>query len=345
MTMRATIIGGSGYIGGELIRLLLFHPHIKLDQVLSRSLAGQYVHSIHPNLRRVTDLQFAHPDKMHPCDVLFLALPHGETANAIQRYSQLAHTIIDCSADFRLKDPLVYQRWYTNQHPAPEWLPRFIYGLPERHRQELATSQFASGVGCNATVLTLALGPLADAGMLERVVADIKVGSSEAGAGSTPSSHHPERSGTVRVYSTHTHRHLAEVEQELGPIPIQLTLTAIEMVRGVHLTAHCSLRPEMRLEELRQVWSLYRQAYGQEPFIRLVTNKQGLYRYPEPKILAGSNYCDIGFSLNENGDHLIVIAALDNLMKGGAGTSVQTMNLMLGFDEATGLTFPGLHPI
>jgi N-acetyl-gamma-glutamyl-phosphate/LysW-gamma-L-alpha-aminoadipyl-6-phosphate reductase len=345
MTIQAAILGGSGYIGGELMRLLHFHPNIELDQVFSRSQVGKYAHSTHPNLRGTSNLQYQHPEKLRPCDVLFLALPHGEVAEAIQAYSEQANVIIDCSADFRLRDPADYQRWYGYQHPAPQWLQRFVYGLPERHRADLPGSSYASGVGCNATVLNLALGPLVDAGMLERVVAEIKVGSSEAGSNPNPSSHHPERSGTVRVYSTHFHRHLAEVEQELGPIPIHLNLTAIEMVRGVHLTAHCFLRPDSHLEGMRQVWSLYRQAYGQEPFIRLVTSKQGLYRLPEPKILAGSNYCDIGFSLNEDGDHLVVIAALDNLMKGGAGSAVQSMNLMLGFEETAGLTFPGLHPI
>jgi N-acetyl-gamma-glutamyl-phosphate/LysW-gamma-L-alpha-aminoadipyl-6-phosphate reductase len=180
---------------------------------------------------------------------------------------------------------------------------------------------------------------------VERVVADIKVGSSEVGAASNPSSHHPERSGAVRVYSPLKHRHLAEVEQELGSIPVHLTVTAIEMVRGIHLTAQCFLQPGSERGELREIWRLYRQAYEGEPFIRLVSSRRGLYRYPEPKILAGSNYCDIGFALDEGGSRLVVIAALDNLMKGGAGTAVQAMNLMLGFDEQIGLTFPGLHPI
>jgi N-acetyl-gamma-glutamyl-phosphate/LysW-gamma-L-alpha-aminoadipyl-6-phosphate reductase len=193
--------------------------------------------------------------------------------------------------------------------------------------------------------LNLALGPLVDAGWLKSAMADIKVGSSEAGAEARSSSHHPERSGAVRVYSTGDHRHLAEVEQQLGPVPIHLTVTAIEMVRGVHLTAHCSLSTEHGSIDIRQVWGLYRQAYGEEPFIRLVAKRQGLYRYPEPKILVGSNYCDIGFALSENANTLVVMAALDNLMKGGAGSAVQCMNIMFGFEERVGLEFSGLHPI
>ena len=345
MSVRISIIGGSGYLGGELLRLLLFHPQVEVDQVSSRSHAGRYLHSRHPNLRGITDLRFCHMEQVTPCDVLFLALPHGEVAGEIQHYTSLAERVIDCSADFRLRHSEDYLRWYGWDHPMPEWLDRFVYGLPERHRQSLHTANYVSGVGCNATVLNLALGPLADAGWLDRVTAEIKVGSSEAGARQNPGSHHPERSGVVRVYSPAGHRHLAEVEQELGNVQVHLVMTAVEMVRGAHLTAHCFLRPEIPVRTMRDVWGLYREAYGEEPFIRLVAERRGLYRYPEPKVLSGSNYCDIGFALDTEGQILVVIAALDNLMKGGAGTAVQAMNLMIGLDERTGLAFPGLHPI
>jgi N-acetyl-gamma-glutamyl-phosphate/LysW-gamma-L-alpha-aminoadipyl-6-phosphate reductase len=306
---------------------------------------GTPIAETHPNLRRFTSLTFTHPNELQPCDVLFLALPHGEAGSQIEKFSSVAEHIIDTSADFRLKNPEAYQRWYGKEHPTVPWLPKFQYGLPERNRDALVTANYVSGVGCNATVLNLALGPLADAGWLEKVVADIKVGSSEAGAATRPGSHHPERKGVVRVYSTGSHRHLAEVEQSLGPLTIHLTVTAIEMVRGVHLTAHAFLSSGVGPVGKRQVWRLYRQAYGEEPFIRLVAKQQGLYRYPEPKILAGTNFCDIGFTLSEDGTSLVIMAALDNLMKGGAGTAVQSMNIMLGLDEGTGLEFPGLHPI
>lgn len=345
MKRRAAIVGGSGYVGGELLRLLLFHPSIEVAQITSSSHPGEYVHAMHPNLRGSTDLRFGSNDDLVTCDVLFLALPHGEAAAAIEHYASLAETILDCSADFRLRDPAAYERWYGRPHPAPGYLSEFVYGLPERHRAELSSALRASGVGCNATVVNLAIGPLADAGYLERVVAEAKVGSSEAGSGPSPGSHHPERSGAVRVYSPAGHRHLAEVEQELGDIPVHLTLTAIEMVRGIHLTAHCFLRPGSDLQDERAVWDLYRGAYADEPFVRLVASKRGLHRFPEPGILAGTNYCDIGFSLDLDRGVLIVIAALDNLMKGAAGSAVQSMNLMLGIDERSGLTFPGLHPL
>jgi len=345
MKRTAAIVGGSGYVGGELLRLLLFHPTVEVNQITSRSHAGEFAHALHPNLRGSTDLRFTSTDDLAGCDVLFLALPHGEAASIIDDLAGIAGAVIDCSADFRLRDAEAYAGWYGHPHPTPNRLCEFVYGLPERHRRDLSATRFASGVGCNATVLNLALGPLADAGYLERVVADVKVGSSEAGAEVSPASHHPERSGAVRVYSPSGHRHLAEVEQELGAFPIHLTLTAIEMVRGVHLTAHCFLKPGSPLKDERAIWELYRQAYAAEPFIRLVAAKRGLYRYPEPGILAGTNLCDIGFTLEPSSGVLIVIAALDNLMKGAAGSAVQSMNLMLGIDERSGLTFPGLHPV
>ncbi len=345
MRARAAIIGASGYIGGELLRLLLMHPEVEVVQATSRSHVGRYVHSVHPNLRGVTDLRFVSPEEAAPCDVLFCALPHGRLGDRIEQFMDLAPCLIDTSADFRLHDPQVYQTWYGRPHPAPERLGDFTYGLVERHRSELQKARCASGVGCNATVLNLALGPLADAGMLERAAVEIKVGSSEAGAAVNAGSHHPERSGAVRTYSITGHRHLAEVEQELGPVPVHLAVTAIEMVRGVHLTAHCFLAPDASITSERDLWALYRAAYGKEPFIRLVSGRRGLYRYPEPKILAGTNYCDIGFAYDEIAHQVVVIAALDNLVKGGAGSAVQAMNVMHSWDETCGLSFPGLHPI
>lgn len=336
------IVGGSGYTGGELLRLLLFHPNITVTQITSRSEAGHYVHTVHPTLRGVTQLQFIHPDALQPCDVLFLALPHGTASKEIERYAALAPTIIDLSADFRLNDPDAYRRWYGEAHPAPQWLDRFVYGLPERCRENLRGAHYASGVGCNATAVNLALWPLVQAGWLKQASIEIKVGSSEGGNQANAGSHHPVRSGAVRTYSPTGHRHMAEVQMLLGAdVPLHFAVTAIEMVRGVHLLAHCYLNE--RREE-KDVWKLYRGAYNNEPFIRLVRSKTGLHRFPEPRIVAGTNYCDIGFELDETGDHLVIIAALDNLGKGAAGSAVQCMNLMLNLDECAGLTFPGIYP-
>lgn len=344
-TITVSIVGGSGYVGGELLRLLLAHPRVRLGQVTSASQAGRFVHTVHPNLRGVTDLQFNHPDTLAACDLLFLSQPHSYAAGRIEPFAALAGRLIDCSADFRLRDAAAYRRWYGVEHPSPAWLDRFVYGLPERHRAELAGARYASGVGCNATVTNLALAPLADAGLLQRVVADVKVGSSEGGARPSDGSHHPERSGAVRSFKPTGHRHQAEIRQELGgDFELHFSVTSVELVRGALVTAHCFLKEALQDKDL---WRLYRQAYGNEPFIRLVKQKTGIFRYPEPKLLAGSNFCDVGFEVDEGdpANRVVVIAALDNLMKGAAGSAVQTMNVMMGWPETTGLTFPGLHPI
>ena len=340
-----TIVGGSGYVGGELLRLLLFHPYIRLKQITSASQTGKFVHNAHPNLRGVTDLQFSHPDTLEPCALLFLAQPHGYSAGRIEQFAALAERIIDTSADFRLADAAAYARWYGEAHPAPDWPAKFVYGLPERYREQLIGAKYASGVGCNATVTNLALLPLARAGLLDgaKVVADVKVGSSEGGAQPNEGSHHPERSGSVRSYKPTGHRHQAEVRQVLGhDFELFMSVTSVELIRGALVTAHCLLN--QKLEE-KDVWKLYRQAYKGEPFIRLVKQKTGIFRYPDPKLLPGTNFCDVGFEIEEETGRVVMIAALDNLMKGAAGSAVQCMNLMFGWPETTALEFPGLHPI
>ena len=343
--VNVSVVGGSGYVGGELLRLLLFHPHVSVRQVTSASQNGRFVHMAHPNLRAATDLKFTHPDKLEKTDLLFLALPHGDAAKSIATLADSAGHIIDCSADFRLSDADNYARWYGDPHPAPDWLPQFVYGLPERNRSRLSQTPYASGVGCNATVTTLALGPLADHDVLDHVVADVKVGSSEAGAKVSSSSHHPERSGAVRSFKPTGHRHQAEVQQELGcGFRLDFSVTSVELVRGALVTAHCFLKEKT---SERDLWELYREHYADEPFIRLVAGKSGIHRYPEPKLLAGTNFCDIGFAADERSaaNRIVVIGAIDNLMKGAAGSAIQCMNVMLGFDETAGLGFPGLHPI
>lgn len=342
MTINVSIVGGSGYTGGELLRLLGTHPSVHIHQVTSREHAGQYLHTRHPHLRGVHRMTFTHPDALEPCDLLFLALPHGVAAHLIERYAALAPRIIDLSADFRLDNRADYARWYGEAHPTPVWMERFVYGLPEANREALRGARYASGVGCNATTLNLALLPLAQAGLVERVAATLNVGSSEAGSVPNEGSHHPVRSGAVRTYSTSGHRHSAEVEMILGAIRVDFAITAIEMVRGIHLVAHVYLNQPQAEKE---IWRLYRRAYGDEPFIRLVNSATGIHRYPEPRIVAGTNYCDIGFAVDEEDPtHLIVIAALDNLGKGAAGSAVQCMNLMSDFEESTGLHFTGVYP-
>jgi N-acetyl-gamma-glutamyl-phosphate/LysW-gamma-L-alpha-aminoadipyl-6-phosphate reductase len=343
--IKASIVGGSGYAGGELLRLLLGHPEIEVAQVSSRSHLGEYVHQVHPNLRKRTLLKFSDPDAIQPVDLLFLALPHGSAQHKIGEFAALAPTIVDLSADFRLHNAKDYEQWYGSAHAAPEWLPKFVYGLPELHRDELRGAHYASGVGCNATASNLALLPLVKGGLVDldkQVILELKVGSSEGGAEGNAGTHHPERAGVIRTFSAYGHRHTGEVIQEMGLTNVSLTMTSVELVRGILATAHATVKAGTATKDL---WKTYRSAAADNPFLRVVKEQRGLYRVPEPKVLAGSNYADLGFDLDESNGHVVSICAIDNLMKGAAGTAVQCMNLMLGFEETLGLEFSGLHPI
>jgi N-acetyl-gamma-glutamyl-phosphate/LysW-gamma-L-alpha-aminoadipyl-6-phosphate reductase len=218
--------------------------------------------------------------------------------------------------------------------------------MPELYREQLAGANYASGTGCNAIVTNLALLPLYQRGLVRETVVEVKVGSSEGGAKANPASHHPERAGVVRSYAPTGHRHVAELIQELALDPddpkLYFSVTSVGIVRGALATCHCLL--DEPLEE-RDAWRIYRQDYGDEPFVRIAKSRRGIHRYPEPKILTGSNFCDVGFAADPENKRMVVIAAIDNLMKGAAGNAVQTMNVMYGWPETTGLEFPGLHPI
>jgi len=340
-----SIIGGSGYGGGELLRLLLSHPNVEVKQVTSRSHLGEYVYQVHPNLRKRTQLKFSDPAALESVDILFLAQPHGQAQHHIEEYSKLAPKIIDLSADFRLRDASFYEQWYGDKHTAPEWLSKFVYGLPELHRAEMSTANYVSGVGCNATAGNLALVPLVKAGLLDLsspIFIEIKVGSSEGGVEGNSGSLHAERANVIRTFSAFGHRHTAEVIQEMGVKDVSLTMTAVDLVRGVLATAHAKVKQGAATKDL---WKAYRAAATENPFVRVVKEQRGIYRVPEPKILAGSNYADLGFELDESNGHVVSMCAIDNLMKGASGSAVQCMNLMMGWEETMGLEFAGLHPI
>jgi N-acetyl-gamma-glutamyl-phosphate/LysW-gamma-L-alpha-aminoadipyl-6-phosphate reductase len=262
--------------------------------------------------------------------------------NRLAEFEALADTLIDLSADFRIHDPQEFETWYGKPHSCPERMNDFVYGIPELHRAELKGAKRISGAGCNATATLLALHPLYQAGIVESSVVEVKAGSSQGGNAVSEGSHHPERSGAVRSYKPTAHRHLGEIRQELKAHNIHFSATSIEMVRGILATCHVFLN--QALEE-KDIWKIYRTAYGDEPFIRIVKERTGIHRFPEPKILAGSNYCDIGFERDPFSNRLVVISAIDNLMKGAAGQAVQAFNIAQGFDETTGLEFPGLHPV
>jgi len=340
--MRAAVVGASGYIAGELLRLLLGHPHVEVVAATSTRLARRRVDGAHPNLRGVTDLRFTAPDSVPPCDVVFLAMPHTAAMAQLDRYTAAAKQVIDLSADFRLREPGPFERHFGVGHTRPDELSTFVYGLPEVHRARLTTADRVAVPGCMATAAILALHPLAANDLLDRahpVTVDARTGSSGSGRQAGPANLHAERSGAMRVFAPAGHRHQAEIAQETG-LPVEMSATGVEAVRGVQVLCRARLRQPMDDAALRAV---YRSRYAGEPFVRVVAQHRGAFRLPEPKILLGSNYCDVGFV--PSASTVVLIAALDNLVKGGAGNAVQCLNIRAGWPERTGLEFPGLHPI
>lgn len=345
--LTATIVGATGYVGGELLRLLSQHTHVEAMQVTSRSRVGRFVHQVHPHLRAQSNLRFMNQEALEPCDILFLALPHGSAQIQIERYQQLATTIIDLSADFRLNSATAYETTYGQPHQAPHLLNEFIYGLPEINRAQLRQTRYASGVGCNATATNLALWAVVQAGLVTAespIFVDLKVGSSEAGSSASEASHHPVRSGIVRPFQLTGHRHESEVRQSLadcGDFDVRMAISSVEMVRGISATVHVSL-PSGLAD--RDFWQAYRAVWNDEPFVRIVHERGGLHRHPEPRLLAGTNFADVGWEYDPDTGRTVLISALDNLGKGAAGSAVQCMNIMLGFEETTALTFGGIYP-
>lgn len=342
MTFTAGIVGASGFTGGELLRLLSDHASFTVVQATSRTYEGRGIGYTHPNLRDV-ELKYSSPESIEPVDVLFLATPHGVSMDRIDEFRAAAGTVVDLSADFRLRDPAKYDEYYDG-HSRPEVLSEAVYGLPEIHREDLAGADFIACGGCNSTVTILGLTPLFDAGLVDaadRIVVDVKVGSSEGGAGGGLASHHAERSGIVRPYAPTGHRHEAEIEQELGT-SVAFTCHAVDMIRGASATCHVFPEP---FPEKRALWQAYRAAYDDEPFVRLIGAGGGVYRYPEPKVVAGTNLVEVAFEVDAKNNRLVVFSAIDNMMKGSAGQAVHAANIALGIEETTGLTFPGLHPV
>jgi N-acetyl-gamma-glutamyl-phosphate/LysW-gamma-L-alpha-aminoadipyl-6-phosphate reductase len=346
------IIGGSGYTGGELLRILLNHPKVEIKAVTSREYAGEPVYRVHPHLRKITNLKFIEPDidKISSlCDIVFLALPHGKSALIAKKFLEVGVRVIDLSADFRLKNKEDYLKWYGWEHPCPELLEKAVYGLPEFHRDEIKNAKLVANPGCISTASILSITPVVKAGIVEneRIVLDVKIGSSGAGMSVSKATHHPEHSNIVRVYKPVMHRHIAEIEQEVSlktgeKVKVALTPHAIDMVRGILVTGHLFLKREISLQEL---WRLYREAYQNEPFVRIVREHKGLHRLPNPLNTIGSNFCDVGFEIDPHVNRVITFGAIDNLIKGAAGQAVQNFNIMIGIDEKTGLEFAGVRPV
>jgi N-acetyl-gamma-glutamyl-phosphate/LysW-gamma-L-alpha-aminoadipyl-6-phosphate reductase len=338
----ATVVGASGFAGGELCRLLAGHPEFELTGATSREYAGKTLGHVHPNLRG-EDLRFSAPDDLDAVDVLFSATPHGVAMDAVEGYFEAADAVVDLSADFRLSSAAAYEEWYDLTHPRPDLLDEAVYALPELSREELPGAELIASGGCNATVTLLALAPLFESGIVDpsdRIVADLKVGSSEGGAGGGKASSHPERSGVVRPYAATGHRHEAEIAELLGT-DLAFTAHAVDMVRGAAATCHAFPADPVTKGDL---WGAYREAYEDEPFVRLVGGGD-VYRYPEPKAVAGTNHAEVGFEVDPGSERVVVFAAIDNVTKGSAGQAVHAANVALGFEETAGLEFAGLHPV
>ncbi|GIW33671.1 N-acetyl-gamma-glutamyl-phosphate reductase [Meiothermus sp.] len=339
-----SIVGGSGYAGGEFLRLALGHPFLEVKQVTSRRMVGDPVSLVHPNLRGRTNLKFVDPASLEPCDILVLSMPHGVAAREFEKYAGLAPITLDLSADFRLKDLGLYKKFYGEDHPRPDLLGRWVYGNPELYREALKTANHIACCGCNATATLLGLYPLVQEGLLVDgpIFATVMISTSAAGAEPSLASHHPERAGSIRAYKPTGHRHTAEIRENLPGHPqVHLTAVATDRVRGILMTAQTFLRAGLTEKD---VWGAYRKVYGAEPFIRMVKLKKGIHRYPDPGVVEGTNYCDVGFELEEDTGRLVVISAIDNLVKGTAGHAIQSLNVRMGWPETTGLEFPGLHP-
>jgi N-acetyl-gamma-glutamyl-phosphate/LysW-gamma-L-alpha-aminoadipyl-6-phosphate reductase len=322
---------------------------MEVSQITSERFAGQAATKLNPNLRGFTQLSFVPVRELKTdIDAVFICTPHKAAAPYVKQFWETGAKIIDLSADFRLKSKETYAKYYQ-EHPAPELLDKSVYGIPELHREEIRNAKLVACAGCLATSVILALAPLVKAKLVsfEGIIADAKIGSAAAGASFDISTHHPERSGSVRSYKPHSHRHTAEIEQELSllagsPVSVGLTPHAIEMVRGILSTVHAKIPPETKDVD---IWKAYRGFYSGSPFVRLVKDKETLYRYPEPKPLVGTNFADIGFDIDRDKGRAILMSAIDNLVKGSGGQALQCFNLMNGFDEKTGLWVPGFHPL
>jgi N-acetyl-gamma-glutamyl-phosphate reductase len=346
---RAAVIGGSGYGGAEMIRRLLLHPDVELARVASVDLVGEPLSAAHPSLEGRTDLVFqdlapaAAADGM---DVVLLGLPHKVTAQKVPAIVALPSVkVVDMSGDFRLLDPAAYETYYGQKHPHPELLGRFVYGLPELNRRRICEARLVASPGCFATAIELSLLPLARAGLLDGVVHVQGItGSSGSGAAPQATTHHPVRAGNLRAYKPLWHQHVPEIVETLaaaGARDLQLRFVPVSapLVRGILATSFLEL-PEAWTEE--RLAALYRETFAGEPFVRVPAR-----RLPEVAAVSGSNFAEVGVAAGPawRGKRTVTaIAAIDNLVKGGAGQAIQNMNVVLGLDERASLVDPGPWP-
>lgn len=347
---KVAIVGASGYSGEELVRLLLLHPHAELTAATSRQY-GQSLAQIFPkfaNHPRAKELRFSEPKAellAKQAQIVFLALPHGVAAEFAVPLLQLGCQVIDLSADFRLKSSAVYKDFYAHDHPAPELLAQAVYGLPEVHRAEIKNASLVASPGCYPTSVLLPTIPLLKAGLIKPtgIIANSLSGVSGAGRKVEQEFLFVECNESVRPYGVPKHRHLSEIEQELSlaadtQVTIQFTPHLIPINRGILSTLY--LAPTNHFSDTagmnglaEQLTSCYRQAYGNEPFVRLLEGKA----LPDTKNVAGTNVIEIAWRLDPRTGRLVVMSAVDNLVKGASGQAVQCLNLMCGFPETAGL--------
>lgn len=355
---KAAIIGGSGYGAGEIIRRLLIHPDVELVRVASIDYVGELLSAAHPNLEGLTDLRF---EKISPeeaaagVDVVFLGLPHKVSAGTVPRLLDAGHDggkpgrtgprIIDLSGDFRLKDAAAYEAYYGAVHPAPHLLAEAVYGLPEVHREAIAGARLIASPGCFATAITLGLLPLARVGLLAGAIETVGItGSSGSGAAPAAGTHHPVRAMNLRTYKPLVHQHLPEILQTLGEqggagLHLHFVPVSAPLTRGIFATSFVRVSAHVTRERIAEA---FHETYEGARFVRVPAK-----RLPEVVAVSGSNYAEVGFELGpiEGNERVIVcVSAIDNLVKGGAGQAVQSMNLALGLDEGTTLADAGGFP-
>jgi N-acetyl-gamma-glutamyl-phosphate/LysW-gamma-L-alpha-aminoadipyl-6-phosphate reductase len=347
---RAAVIGGSGYGGAELIRRLLLHPDVELVRVASIDFVGEPLSAVHPNLEGQTSLTFvgmAPAEAASDMDVVLLGLPHKVSAQSVPALMRTGARIVDLSGDFRLRDPAAYETYYGAKHPCPEELTRgtFVYGLPELNRDAIRKAQYVASPGCFATTIELALLPLASAGLLAGPVEIVAItGSSGSGVSPSAGTHHPVRANNLRTYKPLEHQHIPEIAQTLADagakdLTLRLVPVSAPLSRGIFATCFAHVDATVGVDE---VATIYAKAYAREPFVRIPQK-----RLPEVVAVKGTNYAEVGVKpgdVHGGKRALACFGATDNLIKGGAGQAIQSMNLMLGVDERRTLEDPGGWP-
>ncbi len=336
--IRVGIFGATGYAGAELVRLLCSHKDVEITLLASKSFAGQKMSDVYQSLRGICDLVLEEADcdaAKERCDVVFTSLPHGVSHDVINKLHSKGLKVIDLSGDFRYNDINVYNEWYGVEHSCPELLKESVYGLCELHRDEIKNAQLIGNPGCYTTCSILAFAPLLANGLIEttNIIIDAKSGVSGAGRSLSQQTHYAECTDTMKTYKVACHRHTSEIEQELSllageDIMLSFTPHLVPMKRGIFVTGYANLKKPATKEELI---ALYKDYYKDEKFVRAIDF------YPEVKHVVGSNYVDVSVEVDKRLNRVIVIATLDNLIKGAAGQAMQNMNILFGLPEDEGL--------